>query len=76
MKKFFTIDIQDSGPGFNSAIIERLGEPFNSTNINGRGLGLYQARIMCQYLGGDLEIKTGSNGSTVSFKFSKEIINE
>lgn len=74
--KFFVVNIDDTGPGFNKAIIDRLGEPFNSTNINGRGLGLYQARIMCQYLGGDLEIKSTNTGSRVSLKFSKEIIYE
>ena len=75
-EKTFTVSIKDSGKGFNQAIIDRLGEPFNSTNINGRGLGLYQARIMCQYLGGDIDIKSSRKGSTVSLKFSKEIVYE
>ena len=72
--EYVTIAISDNGKGFDKEIIKRLGEPFNSTNISGRGLGLYQAKIMCQYLGGELEIESSSSGSTVFLNLSKEVV--
>ena len=42
--KSITISISDSGPGIKSAILDKVFEPFFTTEKNGTGLGLYIAR--------------------------------
>lgn len=42
------IDIVDHGSGINPADVERLFEPFFTTNAKGSGLGLYIARELCE----------------------------
>ena len=73
---FVVLDIVDNGQGFDSEVLKRLGEPFNTTKIQGSGLGLYQAKIMCQFLGGELKIFSEKNGSKVQFLLAKEVVYE
>lgn len=48
------IDVDDSGPGFNSDIRSRLFEPFVTTKPDGMGLGLSISRSLLRSQGGDL----------------------
>lgn len=52
--------VEDTGPGFPDAVLERRGEPFLTTKPNGTGLGLYVSEIFAQSLGGRLLIENRS----------------
>ncbi len=57
------VEVQDSGPGFPSDIVEQIGSPFHSTRAVGLGLGLTVTRKIIENHLGTLEIpasgKTG-----------------
>ncbi len=42
------LEVIDRGPGVPQKLIERVFEPFFTTNENGTGLGLYLARQLCE----------------------------
>ncbi len=42
------LEVIDRGPGVPHKLIERVFEPFFTTNENGTGLGLYLARQLCE----------------------------
>jgi len=57
---YLFFDIKDDGPGFNRAIMNRFGQPFNSTRKGQdghRGLGLYLAMSLIESVGGTLSVK-------------------
>ena len=61
------IKITDNGEGFSDLVIEKFGEPFITTRKSGTGLGLYNALILAQALGGDLTISNlKTRGAQVS----------
>lgn len=48
-----SITVGDAGPGFDAAVLDRLGQPYNSTKQRaGAGLGLYLAANVARKLGG------------------------
>jgi two-component system sensor histidine kinase RegB len=51
-------EVQDQGPGMDSAVAARAGEPFFTTKVpgEGMGLGLFLARTTAEQLGGRMEI--------------------
>jgi two-component system sensor histidine kinase PilS (NtrC family) len=49
------LDVIDDGPGIEADVIQRLFEPFFTTETNGTGLGLYIARELCDANGARLE---------------------
>ena len=64
------ISIQDKGTGFSKDVLDRLGEPFNTTKEKGTGLGLYSTQLFMNSVGGNLYIKNGlSSGATVELCF-------
>lgn len=58
------IIIKDNGPGFNQEVLDRKGEPFNTTKVNGTGLGLYTTNLFLNSLGGYLELES-DNGASI-----------
>lgn len=54
----FSLSVTDRGPGFDSATMARLGEPFNTNKADGTGLGLYITKLFCESLGGELKIES------------------
>lgn len=65
------LSVEDEGPGFTNSVLQRKGEPFVTTKINGTGLGLYVSEIFAQSLGGTLSIsnKSQSGGAVVSLNW-------
>jgi len=53
-----TIVVEDNGPGFAPEVLERLGEPFQTTKQEqgGLGLGLYTCSMLAQRMEGTLRI--------------------
>lgn len=64
-KKHVYIRITDDGPGFMSAVLNRLGEPYNSSRKGEdghMGLGLFIATTMIEGLGGQLVARNVKDG--------------
>ena len=64
-KKHLIIQITDDGPGFVSAVLNRLGEPYNSSRkgVDGHmGLGLFIATTMIEGMGGQLVARNVKEG--------------
>ena len=60
-----TISIQDDGAGFTRAILNRFGQPFNSTRkgqAGHKGLGLYLSMSLIETLGGNMNVKNTADG--------------
>lgn len=60
------IEVADSGSGFDAAILERLGTPYNSSKGEpGRGLGLFLSVNVARTLGGRLSARNRPMGGAV-----------
>lgn len=62
------IAISDDGPGFNSRILARLGQPWNSSRegqAGHKGLGLFLAFSLIESLEGNIEIENQQEGGTM-----------
>lgn len=62
------IEVEDRGAGIDAHVLARVGEPFFTTKPPGRGtgLGLHVARLVCQRLGGDLELRSTPGAGTLA----------
>jgi two-component system, sensor histidine kinase RegB len=60
------ISVRDNGPGIEPDLLERLGEPFQTTKEDkgGMGLGLYVSSVLAGRMGGDLRVDTPEGGGT------------
>jgi signal transduction histidine kinase len=52
------IEVRDTGPGMEPAVVERLFTPFFTTKRDGTGLGLLSCRRIVESLGGVLDVET------------------
>lgn len=54
------VRITDNGPGVRRDLVERLGEPFQTTKADrgGTGLGLYVSNLLAERMGGSLVLET------------------
>ncbi|MCD9033382.1 sensor histidine kinase [Luteimonas sp. Y-2-2-4F] len=60
------IEVNDAGPGFSQAVLERLGAPYNSSKARpGGGLGLFLSSNVARTLGGTLTARNRSHGGAV-----------
>ncbi|WP_057633252.1 sensor histidine kinase [Stenotrophomonas humi] len=58
-----TVVVEDRGPGFPDALLQRIGEPFVSgPNSPGSGLGLSIVRHIAQLHGGELRLENRAGG--------------
>jgi C4-dicarboxylate-specific signal transduction histidine kinase len=62
-----TVTVRDSGPGFSSVELQRLGEPFFTTKSDGLGLGLAICRVIVERHGGRLWAEPVASGASVTF---------
>ncbi|CAM2064866.1 HAMP domain-containing histidine kinase [Sulfidibacter corallicola] len=70
VEKGVALAIRDQGPGWPDVAIETLGQPFCSTKPDGAGLGLYNATLLMNALGGQLQLdRPPSGGAQVSLFF-------
>ncbi len=60
------ISVSDSGEGFSQKTRQDLFKPFNSSDPQRVGGGLFIARSVTQLIGGELRVKTTEKGTTVS----------
>lgn len=59
-----SLEVVDNGPGIESAIAEKMFEPFFTTAPTGTGLGLYIARELCEINRAQLGYHTSSDGGS------------
>lgn len=67
-KSHIIIAVSDDGPGFKTAILNRLGQPYNSSRAGTdghMGLGLFISSTMIEGLGGQLEVSNRKDGGAV-----------
>lgn len=57
-----TLDIIDDGKGVLPEAVQKLFEPFNTTDAGGTGLGLYIARELCEANGARIEYLAAEQG--------------
>ncbi|MBN2407037.1 MAG: PAS domain-containing protein [Elusimicrobia bacterium] len=68
---FLYISVRDSGPGIPDDAVDRVLEPFFTTKPGGTGLGLAICNRITLLFGGDIDIKTGKEGTEVGLRFPK-----
>ena len=59
---FYTLTIEDEGPGFSQELQGRVGEPFVTTKRDGTGLGLFTASGLIHSLSGELQTANRPGG--------------
>src|SRR5690606_12797156 len=60
------VSVRDNGRGMDDAELAAACEPFFSTRPDGRGLGLFLARLHLRQLGGALELESTPGRGTVA----------
>ena len=70
------INVEDNGPGFQSSILSRLGDPYNSSRSGDdghMGLGVFIAKTMIENIGGRLTLvnQKGGKGARVSISWPR-----
>jgi two-component system, sensor histidine kinase and response regulator len=72
---YFSVDIEDSGPGFSSNALSNLFELFKADNLEHRsygfGLGLATAKKIIDLLGGKITIRNRGQGASVVLHLKK-----
>ena len=59
------VTVRDTGPGVAEASIERLFEPFNTTKVDGMGIGLSISRTIIEAHGGTIWSRPAREGGAV-----------
>jgi PAS domain S-box-containing protein len=68
---FVNIDISDTGPGIPKAIMDRIFEPFFSTNKEGTGLGLAITRQIINAHNGQVNVNSVPGGTVFRIKLPR-----
>ena len=66
------IRIQDSGSGLPKEVISRIFEPFFTTRTQGKGLGLYNVKRICDEMGVELSARNAQGGGAL-FKMEFQV---
>jgi signal transduction histidine kinase len=61
------VQVQDSGPGIERALVNRIFEPFFTTKPKGIGMGLSISYSIIESHGGQLSLESGSQGALFQF---------
>lgn len=64
------IIIQDDGPGFNDFILQNFKAPYTSTKGQGRGIGLFNANLSLESMGGSLSIQN-NDGALITIELQE-----
>ncbi len=63
------LTVEDTGPGLNSEMMEKVMKPFFSTKSGGTGLGLPLSQQIMERFGGSLNLRKGEKGLAVEMIF-------
>ncbi|MCE5286091.1 MAG: response regulator [Pelosinus sp.] len=61
--------VRDTGKGFSSVILDKLGTPFITTKDTGTGLGIPVCYRIAERHGAKIEVNTGLDGTVISVRF-------
>lgn len=64
------LEIQDNGAGFSPYVLENFMAPYTSTKGKGRGIGLFNAGLTLESMGGSLKI-SNRNGALIQLILEK-----
>lgn len=67
------IKVEDSGPGIDLSIKDKLFEKFTSKSHNGTGLGLFLSRKIVEAHGGSIWAADNPRGNGATFAFTMPI---
>ena len=70
------VSIRDNGPGVSPDVIQRLGEPFQTTkrDVGGTGLGLYVSTLLAERMGAVLQLESErGKGTRVTLALQKAL---
>lgn len=69
--KKIVFHIEDSGPGFDEAILKNIFQPFMTTKEQGEGtgLGLYLSKKLINNMQADMQVSSTSKGAKISLIF-------
>lgn len=71
-RQHFLLSVSDTGRGIAESIIEKIFEPKFTTKVDGHGIGLWATKeYVEQKFGGNMGVKSSSNGSVFSLKIPK-----
>jgi two-component system sensor histidine kinase FlrB len=71
-----TIEIEDNGPGFSTAIDEQIMQPFFTTKSNGTGLGLAVVQAIARAHYGEFKLYSAGQGAIARFKLPAQPITD
>ena len=63
--KMIEVRVADSGPGLDPEVAATLFQPFNTTTVNGMGVGLSLCRSIVESQGGEISARNGDAGGAV-----------
>jgi len=65
--------VEDSGPGFDSSVLENIFQPFQTTKAEGEGtgLGLYLSKKLINNMHADMQVSSTSKGAKISLIFDE-----
>jgi signal transduction histidine kinase len=63
------MSVHDEGSGIPEAILEKLGQPFNTGSLGGTGMGLAWIKELCDHYGWSLEVNASEKGTIISVEF-------
>lgn len=63
------LQVIDNGPGIPEAVLDQIFVPFFTTKRDGSGIGLSLSRQILTAHGGDIAVRSGDEGTTVSLVF-------
>ncbi len=82
--EYLSVEVRDDGPGFSSAILPKLGEPYVTSRPDGQGsrtghigmgLGLYIAKTLLERSGARLAFSNGSqHGAVINARWRRSRI--
>ncbi|MCB2180058.1 PAS domain-containing protein [bacterium] len=75
-EEMVNIDISDTGPGIPKVIMERIFDPFFSTNKEGTGLGLAITKQIINAHNGQISVNSVPGGTVFRIKLPKTINSE
>jgi len=63
--------VRDTGPGLPEFVLKNIGKPFITTKDSGTGLGLPVCYSIAKRHNAEIDVETGSNGTTFFVKFNQ-----